>query len=478
MNLDGRKKLLQHFAELATEADVAYSPRVFLPLPRHRLALRTDVAVILGARGAGKTAMFRIVNALGPKLRELYRDRQIPEARWVDCFSEGPRHPDASVLDSLSTQFSRDPPLRAFWMAHLLGRLAEEGVPGARLPNELLRLRQNAETNPALWTPWAESNPAAIMGVLDAVEHALAASKRTVFATYDALDALGRLGELERVHRQRLVRTLLALWLSLSNRYRHLRAKIFLRHDLFEEAESGFADASKLRSRAIGLDWDVESLYRMAVRHLANHGPYRKAARDWLAPIEGLSLEDHDEFGFMPSAMDEAARRGFATALAGEVMGAGVKKGYTHRWIPDRLQDADGRIVPRSMLRLLGEAAKRAQLDPLGKGRQLMRPIDLSAALIETSKRRARELGEEYSVVQRLERLRGTTMLLEHEQVVRLLAQPVDDADRLPKNGEFILDELRRIGVLEVRADGRIDVPDIYRYGYGIKRKGGVRRPK
>ncbi len=62
-------------------------------------------------------------------------------------------------------------------------------------------------------------------------------------------------------------------------------------------------------------------------------------------------------------------------------------------------------------------------------------------------------------------------------EVIAALGRPTL-RDKLTMDGEGVFDELRRTGVLEVRRDGRIDVPDIYRYGYGIKRKGGARRLK
>lgn len=474
MRTEVRNKLLEHFAALATDADAARSLKVFLPLPRHLLALRVETAIILGARGAGKTAMFHLVRELGPKLPDFYDARNVPVATWLDAFSEERTQPAAPVLDDLSAQFSSDGALRAFWMAHLLGRLVDEYVVrSVPLPPDFARLRTGKETEPSAWVGWAEKNPGAIMAALDAIERSLGERQETLFATYDALD---RIGLLDRRHRQRLIRTLLALWLTLSNRYRNLRAKIFLRHDLFEEAERGFSDASKLRQRSATLDWDVESLFRLVVRHLANTGPHLKVARDWLLRVEGLVLEDRRDFGFAPGNMPKDVRKSFASAIAGEVMGSGVKKGYTHRWIPDRLQDADGRIVPRSILRLFANAARHAQLDPLQRGDPLMLPIDLSAALIDTSRQRASELEEEYEVVKRLENLRRTTMLMEKEEVVALLDRK--RADKLDLGGDDIFEELRRIGVLEQRSDGRIDVPDIYRYGYGIKRKGGVRRPR
>jgi hypothetical protein len=38
-----------------------------------------------------------------------------------------------------------------------------------------------------------------------------------------------------------------------------------------------------------------------------------------------------------------------------------------------------------------------------------------------------------------------------------------------------LLSDLVDVGVLEVRRDGRYDIPDVYRVGSGLKRRGGVR---
>jgi hypothetical protein len=180
--------------------------------------------------------------------------------------------------------------------------------------------------------------------------------------------------------------------------------------------------------------------------------------------------------------MDERLQKAFAERLAGKLMGSGVKKGYTYRWIPNRLQDGRGRIVPRSVLNLIGYACKEAQHKPLRKGGRLLTPQDLWSALQPTSVARAREVGEEFDPVRRLEFLRGDQVLLDRNLVVDRLDRRLPEEPPHPRiSGEAVLDELLRLGVLVVRDDrygkGRIDVPDIYRYGYGILRKGGVRRP-
>jgi len=467
---------------LATDADAISSPRaVFLPLASHRLALRPEIVVVEGNRGAGKTALFHLVNELGERVGEFFEDEAIPAATWVDAFSEHRDHPAPTVLDQLVVTIDgpSDTALRAFWAVHLLARLRAASVPGARLPDEIAKIHDGASHDPARWVLHGEQHVASIMRALDDLDAALAAKKELVFASYDHLDRLGVLDPTRSI-RQRLIRALVALWLSFSTRYRNLRGKIFLRPDLFEEAERGFADASKLRPRSVSLDWDVESLYRLLVRHLANAGPHVNAMRTWLSAAS-VGLAQHragSQFGMMPEDLGERGQRNLVKKLAGEVMGKGPKKGYTYRWILARLKDAGGRIVPRSFLRLVAYAAREASPDPPGRD-PLIEPSQLVQALKETSRDRVNELREEYRFVARLINLRDKTMLMERKEVIRLLAQPArEDPDGFEQDGESVFEELLRIGVLETRADGRIDVPDIYRYGYGIKRKGGAASPR
>ena len=68
------------------------------------------------------------------------------------------------------------------------------------------------------------------------------------------------------------------------------------------------------------------------------------------------------------------------------------------------------------------------------------------------------------------------TLFFSRSQVVGALrahAQPLKDGFDDDPEGAF--EELVRIGVLADRT-GRIDVPDVYRSGFGILRKGGTRR--
>jgi hypothetical protein len=454
---EDRRKLLEHMAALASDAESAPAEHVFFPVRAHGRALRPEVTVVEGVRGAGKTALFQAVQKLGPRLPRFYGDSGLPAADWVSAYSTDIEHPQPSALDDFANNnASSDEALRAWWLGHLVRRLKSQGEPAA---------------SGDFFTP---VNVTAAAAELDRLEQSI--PDKIVFASYDFLDQLGTLGTNLR---RRWIRSLLSLWLPLTTRYRKLRPKIFLRHDLFEDAQSDFPDASKLRSRAQSLDWNVDDLFGLVVRHLANAGPSVDLARHWLTEEAGLELREDVEFGWLTEPLDEEHRKSFARALAGDVMGTGTRKGFVYRWIPNHLQDAGGRIVPRSILRLLGHAAVLALQSNISKGPTLLSPTDLQNALALASRQRANELREEHPIVLRLENLRDKVLLLDPEEAKRELARASPQEPKSMaevRNGAAVLDELKRIGVVSVRDDGRIDVPDIYREGFGIKRKGGTKR--
>jgi hypothetical protein len=254
-----------------------------------------------------------------------------------------------------------------------------------------------------------------------------------------------------------------------------------VREDLFQASLSTFPDASKLDARSVSLEWRVEDLYRVLIKHIANTSEQLK---DWVtSSSRAIPLGCNDGLGWMPpTALPEtgtASQKAFVDHLAGEQMGTGEKKGLTYRWIPNRLQDAHARAVPRSFLSIVRYAATFAlERGPGAQSLRLLTPIELQGALEKTSQNRARELKEEFPVVDRLENLRGKTVMLERRVAIAALSQARSQNDEHGNDGERVLHTLIELGAMSERDDGRIDVPDIYRYGFGILRKGGVKRPR
>lgn len=470
-----RRKLLEDLADLPTDADaVRDDPKWFLPLRSHERALRPETLVVRGERGVGKTALFHFLRHLrerGEQLSQVFPFK-VSSSTWIEGFSEGLEHPNTLALDEFIRTATNEQ-LRLLWFAHLCGRLASSAH--RQLPEGVFQEVWVGRLNePAAWVPEAQRALGALSAWLDGLERDHATD---LVVTYDNLD---RIGIHDPENRRRFTGSLLALWLSLTNRYRRIRAKIFVREDLFQAAQSAFPDASKLDPRSVSLDWDVESLYRLLIKHMANRS---EGLRAWVdSGINQVPLYRLPGLEWMPpDTLPEDGRpsqKAFVDHLVGPTMGKGEKKGYTHRWIPNRLQDARVRIVPRSMLVLIRNAAEYAcHNGPGATHLRLLSPLELQAALEPTSKRRTAELKEEHPVVGRLESLRELTVMLNRADVVKRLRKSTAD-DGFGDDGERVLQELLHIGVLDERSDGRIDVPDIYRYAFGIKRKGGVAHPQ
>lgn len=469
MTPEERETLLRAFEPLTAHDPEGPEPlRTFLPTLRHRRALYGDIVVVLGARGAGKTSLFRLVNEArtARKLRALFETDLIPDALWFEAFStHSTDHPEVGTLASHALR-ADDLALRAFWMAHLLRRLSVVAPEVVQIPEQVRSILEAPIADLGAWLPQAGEHLGAISAALDAADRALDAADRTVVATYDNLDLVGQF--VPEV-RRRYVATLLSLWLSLAGRYRRLRGKVFLRDDLFDAAELGFADASKLRSKSERLDWEAAELFRAALRHLCN-GTEGEAVRAWLSDTKGLVLRDLGEFGWMPGEMPVDVQRAFVTRLAGRVVGTGILKSPTHEWLTSRLRDARGQITPRAMMWFLGFAAEQAQKAGGRRTRNaLVGGDDLVSALQRTSRERFAELKEEYPFVVRMEGLRRQNVPIAPAVAARKLAarQP-GEREGIPEDGHAVLEEMIRVGALRRMDDGRIDVPDLYRYPFEI----------
>jgi hypothetical protein len=157
MRREERLPWLERMAQLAHEEgeNVIAPEKAFLPLASHLLALRQEIVVVRGGRGAGKSALFKLLASLGPTARSFFRDDRLPLAKWMDAFSDlGMAHPSVLALDALAARTS-DSGLRSFWLAHLLARCATV-VENIRLPDGFRERVMGNATDPSAWVGWAE----------------------------------------------------------------------------------------------------------------------------------------------------------------------------------------------------------------------------------------------------------------------------------------------------------------------------------
>jgi hypothetical protein len=411
---EARRSLLQELASIPVDADTDdLVLGTFLPGPQHQRALDRRVLVVRGERGAGKTALFQLLHTLERRnipLSDVIRGA--PEGRRIDGFSEeGTSHPPAPIIEAFAEKSNVDT-LRAFWLGHLAARLRAEKIGNGVLPSAFGSAYAGL-TNLDSWVPAARSALPELFAMLDSIEAGLS---ETCFVVYDHLD---RIGSIRREVREKVASALLGLWFSLSQRYDRIRGKVLLREDVFQTALTSFTDATKLEARSVRLDWNAGRLFALLARRMAAY----ESLQGWLREVPRIEFSKDERLGWVPAPeFNESEQRDFGRALVGPYMGAGPTKGMSHTWLINHLQDAHLRVTPRSLLQLVRGAAEVAnERGPRAVYRRLLHPIELQQSLEKASKRRVREMQEDYPVVGRMEGLRNATSFLSRREVVRAL---------------------------------------------------------
>ncbi|MFN9399653.1 MAG: hypothetical protein ACK57R_10855, partial [Dolichospermum sp.] len=117
-------------------------------------------------------------------------------------------------------------------------------------------------------------------------------------------------------------------------------------------------------------------------------------------------------------------------------------------------------------------------------GDTLLTPSDLQGALVDISKiYRIGELVDEYPWLEPLKNsLNGLKLTVEEEIFLDKLKNTIwsEEPGKQPPTSkpEEIMQYLLQLGIIDRRSDKRVNMPIIYMYGFGVKRPGGVKRPK
>ena len=283
----------------------------------------------------------------------------------------------------------------------------------------------------------------------------------------------------------RMVRGLMAFWSDYSRRWKRIRAKIFLRSDLFRRhAGMGTADFAKLAANRADLTWSDGALLGMLAKRIANTSDglaaYCRGAR--------LKLEHHDALGLIPIVRDPRDAFPLLERLAGEFMGAERKKGFVRNWILAHLRDGNGLVSPRSLGRLFEQAAGKDAANQSVSPPRLIHPTALRQALDDVSDSHVTQgTSSEWPWLDGVRtRLQNDRLVpWEQRKITSLLAAdwdgrwaPEAQSDVRPpedRPADFV-DYLTELGIFRQRSDNRVDVPDLYLSGLNLRRKGGVRR--
>lgn len=454
--------------------EVADQRQVYVP-SSHLKALRLESNLVVGARGVGKS--FWTAALSSPTLRRMLgasvRELEGTQVRIGFAVNENiDAYPNAEVFaDLLAKRFTA----YEVWRAVVLRWLAE--VVNEAIPTES-------------WcasTEWVRANPEALAKLMQRANQVFQANGEKGLVVFDALDRSSN----DWQTMDSIVCDLLKVLLWLKS-YPAIQAKVFLRDDQLERTVTDFPDASKLMATKAELTWQAHDLHGLLWQLLCNapeiqgqslRAVYAQACGKYPEKFEGVWLLDE------MAKREGVKQRALFEMLAGAWMGRDRRRGVPYVWSVSHLADSKGRTSPRSFLAVIRAAAEDS-LEKYTAHNYALHYESIKRGVQKASEIRVAEMAEDYPWVTHIfAPLRGVTVPCEFSLIEERWSQQFAEGpgavkhDRLPPQHAMrgwpgVREDLERLGLFETMTDGRINMPDLYRVGFGLGRRGGVKPMK
>ncbi len=465
-----------------TTAAPARPPQFTYVPPSHARALDPENTIVEGIRGAGKSHWWA---ALSSEQHRNYLASVFPESgitsnlKISQGYGLGLGPKNAPSKDTLAKLVKENNP-RHIWQAVIAVHV---GFPEP-FPN-----------TPGKWTArvnWVKENPEDYDNLLDEVDFQLAEQKKTSLILFDGLDRLAD----DWPSIRPLARSLFQLALDM-RACRAIRLKLFVRSDMLDDSEIlAFPDASKLIARKVPLIWRRVDLYALLFQCLGNadnQGEYFRFQCERLF-FQQWTQDKNTGAWQIPQNMrtDEDLQRNIFHAITGSWMGSGPKRGAPYTWLPNHLIDGRDQVSPRSFVAALRSAVENDHQHTDGWPFALHYKA-IQAGVQEASRIRVDEITrEDYPWVETLmQPLRSNiTVPCEPNEIIQIWKKNKtisklqtachENEVRLPpprieESEQGMLKDLADLGVIQRLADGRIQMPDVYRIAFGLGRRGGVK---
>lgn len=460
-----REAILSAPLETSSHGESPKPGTLYIPLS-HQKALRLEAHLIIGGRGVGKS--FWAAALQSAELRSTIGSA-IPELDGLEIrigFANREAINDFPNPDSFQSLLSHGHSPYDIWRAVILRWVASRS--GEQIPT-------------GNWTDtvnWLKNDPEAAARLMQAPR-----SWRGLIV-FDALDRAS--DDWQRM--DDIVRGLLraVLWLK---SHPGLYSKVFLREDQAERTVFNFPDASKLLATKAELSWARHDLHGLLWQRLVNapsdHGVNIRAILQAQGIVPAPNASGTWQIPEEMKRETDTQRDAFDT-LAGPWMGRDKRRGVPYSWSVSHLSDGRGKTSPRSFLAAIRQAAEDSR-ERYPQHEFALHYESIKRGIQQASEIRVSEVAEDYPWVRDvLSVLEGMNVpcaaqLLSTRWNEKFPNGPADiHTDRLPaqhaeRGWNGISEDLQRLGLIEIKKDGRIDMPDLYRVGFGLGRKGGVK---
>jgi MinD-like ATPase involved in chromosome partitioning or flagellar assembly len=391
---------LQFQAATAQDMDLAEIPRIFQRTRDFSKFMQDRTWLVRGAKGTGKTLLFRLFVERSIDARELAKPyTDLSDVQFI------PGHGSARLrntllistdLRSYEQQVGEDY-WALFWLNYALLQLvaAMPGLHGlSGLDSLLMKLCMQEEPRHTDIITWLVSRALSPQSApqaadeLNIIDRWLQQHRQKVWLFYDELDVgFGKEHGQDYARRRRALEALVGWWGEIGSRLSSIAPKILLREDIWTNLN--FTNKAYFSARSVQLLWEEDDLWRLVLRQALNQSSA-------LAALVQQQSESDVEMKQLDNTGLEQLRRGLYP-LWGERMGR-THKAYTYNWVRNRISDSKKKPFPRSVIQLLQRAVeieKEASQPNLSEA--ILRPRALIDALPVASEKRVEEVHSEYS---------------------------------------------------------------------------------
>lgn len=465
-------------ADTAIHGAAAPLSETYLPAG-HARALQVDVPLVVGGRGAGKSFWWAALQS-PDHCRYLGQVNPTTGLSAASLCSPGfgttkniEAYPPKDTLVQLAQEFEP----RFIWKTVICKAISPH-----TLGSDLASWRQKVE--------WVRANPEPVDHALEDADRELHAENRSHLVLFDALDRSA--DDWPTVNR--LVRGLLQNLLDLRS-FRRIKAKVFLRADQLDlQKVADFPDASKLLAMRVDLKWSVRDLYNLVFHLLANATDKDggRTFRTHSAAEFGPRWAQIQSIWAVPATlrMNDTLQRDLFHAISGPWMGRDRRKGFPYTWVPNHLGDTNQQVSPRSFLAALRKAAEETA-DRSPPSPTALHYEGIKAGVQRASEIRVSEVREDYPWIDELLKPLASLAVpaeeaefwkrwadqgvLEGLKTRQVLGEVKLPPAHLDNGAAGVVQDLEALGLVERLRDRRLNMPDVYRVGYRLVRRGGVK---
>ncbi len=435
----------------------------FYPRKDYKFIFDKDKFLILGEKGVGKTALFSVLSHSN-YAKELAKycgiaNQEIAQTNWlIGLDKDKDEFPNKENFESLKDFTLSE--LRNYWMILLLRQLNESLINDDNLKFKNTKIRELK--NMAKLSNIGED----LFEQLKEINNGFKSQNKVYIFVYDHLDATL---PTESNLRGRLVSALLSLFYDNINTFSNIKAKIFLRKDIFDKEVKDITDKVKIQNYKVEIEWDYTQILNIIWKRIYQQN-------ENISLLKRFFIEKKEILGAIPD-FDENTHKSILDKIFGETMG-GNNKAYPYNWVKLHVEDTNNQIHPRALIKLFSESARLQKEDKSQLKDRVIRSKNIETALREkVSNEQVQELKEEYKELETIfsnlsEKVGGRSPINESDFLAALeklgIEKPLESIDRL-----------KSIGVLkdykpskDKTEDRRYHIPDLYLFGMGFTRKG------